>query len=67
MQRMHHRIVIANKMNLRQFFVPREWLRIAAILGGIWIASYLAMGSVGAATTITVIFFLLGFAGLFYT
>jgi len=54
-------------MDFRQFFSLKEWLRIVAIFTVTWIVSYVAIGSVGAATTIVAIFLLLGLAGLFYT
>ena len=51
----------------RNWRSPKAWFISATMVGLVWLSAYFLTGSVATATTISVIFVLIGLVGVFYT
>ena len=55
------------KRDFSGWLSPRMWLKNAAILAAVWVVAFLFTKSVGTASIVAAIYFLIGLAGLLYT
>jgi len=56
-----------NKALVHPLLSPKEWLRTALIMAGIWAVSYVVSGSPDFATTMAVLWLVIGVVGLWIT